>query len=302
MTQFQARTVAFVGLGLISGSLARALQSSTWQGNLIAWGPREASLKRGRALGVVDDYSLVLEEVIEQADVIVVGAPPAATASILSEIIGKLAVTQQQPIITDLASIKGYVVDSVDHDYPHFVPGHPIAGSEHSGVEYSDAGLFAGREVILTPLTHTAATAVAQIEAMWALTGAYIRAMEVQQHDALLAASSHMPHVVAYALTRALERDASDPMIHGGGALRDMTRIAGSDPRMWTDIAVTNRQALLAAMDQFDAEMTMLRELVDRKDERALEDYFSICRAHRRDHDSILNPISETAPEENHEV
>jgi prephenate dehydrogenase len=259
-------------------------------------------LKRGRALGVVDDYSLVLEEVIEQADVIVVGAPPAATASILSEIIGKLAVTTQQPIITDLASIKGYVVDSVDHDYPHFVPGHPIAGSEHSGVEYSDAGLFAGREVILTPLPHTAATAVAQIEAMWALTGAYIRAMEVQQHDALLAASSHMPHVVAYALTRALERDASDPMIHGGGALRDMTRIAGSDPRMWTDIAVTNRQALLAAMDQFDAEMTMLRELVDRKDERALEDYFSICRAHRRDHDSILNPISETAPEENHEV
>jgi prephenate dehydrogenase len=244
----------------------------------------------------------VLEEVIEQADVIVVGAPPAATASILSEIIGKLAVTTQQPIITDLASIKGYVVDSVDHDYPHFVPGHPIAGSEHSGVEYSDAGLFAGREVILTPLPHTAATAVAQIEAMWALTGAYIRAMEVQQHDALLAASSHMPHVVAYALTRALERDASDPMIHGGGALRDMTRIAGSDPRMWTDIAVTNRQALLAAMDQFDAEMTMLRELVDRKDERALEDYFSICRAHRRDHDSILNPISETAPEENHEV
>jgi prephenate dehydrogenase len=111
-----------------------------------------------------------------------------------------------------------------------------------------------------------------------------------------------MPHVVAYALTRALERDASDPMIHGGGALRDMTRIAGSDPRMCTDIAVTNRQALLAAMDQFDAEMTMLRELVDRKDERALEDYFSICRAHRRDHDSILNPISETAPEENHEV
>jgi prephenate dehydrogenase len=126
--------------------------------------------------------------------------------------------------------------------------------------------------------------------------------MDVQQHDALLAASSHMPHVVAYALTRALERDASDPMIHGGGALRDMTRIAGSDPRMWTDIAVTNRQALLAAIDQFEAEMTMLRELVDLKDAQALEEYFSICRAHRRDHDGILNPISETAAKENHEV
>ena len=302
MTQFQARTVAFIGLGLISGSLARALRGSTWRGKLIAWGPREASLKRGRALGVVDDYSLALDEVIEQADVIVVGAPPAATASVLRDIMGTLAVTTHQPIITDLASIKGYVVDSVPYDYPHFVPGHPIAGSEHSGVEHSDAGLFTGREVILTPLPHTAAAAVAQVEAMWALTGAYIRAMDVQQHDALLAASSHMPHVVAYALTRALERDASDPMIHGGGALRDMTRIAGSDPRMWTDIAVTNRQALLAAIDQFEAEMTMLRELVDLKDAQALEEYFSICRAHRRDHDSILNPIAETAPEENHEV
>ena len=259
-------------------------------------------MKRGRALGVVDDYSLALDEVIEQADVIVVGAPPAATASVLRDIMGTLAVTTHQPIITDLASIKGYVVDSVPYDYPHFVPGHPIAGSEHSGVEHSDAGLFTGREVILTPLPHTAAAAVAQVEAMWALTGAYIRAMDVQQHDALLAASSHMPHVVAYALTRALERDASDPMIHGGGALRDMTRIAGSDPRMWTDIAVTNRQALLAAIDQFEAEMTMLRELVDLKDAQALEEYFSICRAHRRDHDGILNPISETAAKENHEV
>ena len=302
MTQFQARTVAFIGLGLISGSLARALRGSTWRGKLIAWGPREASLKRGRALGVVDDYSLALDEVIEQADVIVVGAPPAATASVLRDIMGTLAVTTHQPIITDLASIKGYVVDSVPYDYPHFVPGHPIAGSEHSGVEHSDAGLFTGREVILTPLPHTAAATVAQVEAMWALTGAYIRAMDVQQHDALLAASSHMPHVVAYALTRALERDASDPMIHGGGALRDMTRIAGSDPRMWTDIAVTNRQALLAAIDQFEAEMTMLRELVDLKDAQALEEYFSICRAHRRDHDGILNPISETAAKENHEV
>ena len=145
MTQFQARTVAFIGLGLISGSLARALRGSTWRGKLIAWGPREASLKRGRALGVVDDYSLALDEVIEQADVIVVGAPPAATASVLRDIMGTLAVTTHQPIITDLASIKGYVVDSVPYDYPHFVPGHPIAGSEHSGVEHSDAGLFTCR-------------------------------------------------------------------------------------------------------------------------------------------------------------
>ena len=142
MMAFHARTVALVGLGLISGSLARALKSSRWEGKLIAWGPREPSLKRGLELGVIDDYSLVLSDIVEQADVIVIGAPPIATAEVLRELTALVVDTARKPVITDLASIKGYVVDALGVDYPDFVPGHPIAGSEHSGVEHADAALF----------------------------------------------------------------------------------------------------------------------------------------------------------------
>ena len=298
MTSFKARTIALVGLGLISGSLARALQASQWDGKLIAWGPREPSLKRGLELGVIDDYSLDLNDIVEQADVIVIGAPPIATADMISQLTSLLSSAGKQTIITDLASIKGYVVDAASADYPFFVPGHPIAGSEHSGVEHSDATLFAGREIILTPSENTDAAAVDTVTAMWALTGAYIRQMSVKAHDAMLAASSHMPHIVSYALTGALERDEADPMIHGGGALRDMTRIAGSDPLMWADIAVTNRAALLDAIDQFDAEMKSLRAMIDAQDADAMRAYFATCRAHRRAHDNILNPLLQSPTEE----
>ena len=298
MTSFKARTIALVGLGLISGSLARALQASQWDGKLIAWGPREPSLKRGLELGVIDDYSLDLNDIVEQADVIVIGAPPIATADMISQLTSLLSSAGKQTIITDLASIKGYVVDAASADYPFFVPGHPIAGSEHSGVEHSDATLFAGREIILTPFNNTDAAAVDTVTAMWALTGAYIRQMSVKAHDAMLAASSHMPHIVSYALTGALERDEADPMIHGGGALRDMTRIAGSDPLMWADIAVTNRAALLDAIDQFDAEMKSLRAMIDAQDADAMRAYFATCRAHRRAHDNILNPLLQSPTEE----
>jgi prephenate dehydrogenase len=298
MTAFHARTVALVGLGLISGSLARALKSSQWEGKLIAWGPREPSLKRGLELGVIDDYSLVLSDIVEQADVIVIGAPPIATAEVLRELTALGVDAVRKPVITDLASIKGYVVDALSVDYPDFVPGHPIAGSEHSGVEHADAALFNGREIILTPLPETNPTAIETISAMWALTGGYIRQMSVTAHDAMLAASSHMPHLVSYALTGALERDESDPMVHGGGALRDMTRIAASDPLMWTDIAITNRDALLHSIDQFEAEMQLLRTMVDARDAPALQSYFARCRTHRREHDSILNPLLQRTTEE----
>ena len=298
MASFSAQTVALVGLGLISGSLARALKSSSWEGSLIAWGPREPSLMRGLELGVIDDYSLALEDVFFRADLIVVGAPPIATGEVLRSLKVLADSSEHRPVITDLASIKGFVVEAMGDDCDYFVPGHPIAGSEHSGVAHADETLFRGREVILTPMTKTDPAAVEIVSAMWKLTGAYIRQMAVEAHDAMLAASSHMPHMVSYAMTKALEQDASDPMVHGGGALRDMTRIAGSDPLMWADIAVTNRSALLDAIDQFEAEMQVLRAMVDHGDAEAMKTYFATCREHRRAHDSVLNPLLHRATEE----
>lgn len=286
-----ASRLAILGLGLLSGSLAAALRQRGWPGHIAAWGPRPASLECGLAMGVVDSISLDLAAVIDGADIIVVGAPPIATGTLLAELLVHPRVVEQQPVVTDLASIKGHVIAAAGSDYPGFVPGHPIAGSEHSGVAAADADLFAGREVILTPLPATDPVALDAVRRLWLATGARVTEMAVAAHDAALAASSHSPHMVAYALTMALEHDDLQPMKHGGGALRDMTRIAGSDPLMWRDIALTNRAALLTALDGFSAELGTLRGLIDRADGEALSAYFAACRKVRRDHDAVLNPL-----------
>ena len=286
----QDPVVAFLGLGLISGSLAGALKASNWGAEIIAWGPRAPSLERGQALGVIDRFSLDLAQVIDQADLIVIGAPPVATAKLLPEVLAHAA-QGKQPVVTDMSSIKGSIVDAAHPFYPRFVPGHPIAGSEHSGVQAANSGLFQGREVVLTPVEGTEPTAIAAVKALWVTAGARVTQMSVADHDAALAASSHVPHMVAYALTAMLSSHPLHPMKHGGGALRDMTRIAGSDPVMWRDIALTNRDAILSAMDAVSIEHDRLRALIAEGDGPALEALFSDCRGVRREHDAILNPI-----------
>jgi len=283
-------TVAFLGLGLISGSLAGALKAAGWQGKLIGWGPRAPSLEKGQSLGLIDHFSLDLDEVLLAADLVVIGAPPRATAQLLSDVTDR-ATHFGDPVVTDMASIKGFIVDSVTTHSPRFIPGHPIAGSEHSGVAAARPDLFQGREVILTPLPESDETALAAVEHLWMTAGARITHMSVADHDAALAASSHAPHMMAYALTAMLEGHELAPMKHGGGALRDMTRIAASDPAMWRDIALTNRGALLEAMDAVSAEHERLRALIDGADADAMELFFARCRQLRRDHDEILNPL-----------
>jgi len=283
--------VAFLGLGLISGSLAGALKRGNWRADLIAWGPREPSLARGLALGLIDRFSLDLPAVVAEADLIVIGAPPEATAQMLPEVLD-LASASGEPVVTDMASIKGVIVEAAGTDYPRFVPGHPIAGSENSGVSAAYPELFDGREVILTPSRDTDPSALRTVERLWTTAGARITHMSVADHDAALAASSHMPHMVAYALTSMLAGHVLSPMKHGGGALRDMTRIAASDPLMWSDITLTNRDAILAAMDAMAQEQDHLRTLIAEADSEAIETFFARCREVRRKHDDILNPVT----------
>jgi prephenate dehydrogenase len=244
---------------------------------------------------VIDSWSLDLDTVIREADMIVVGAPPIATGELLAELLPRLKHMSQQPIITDLASIKGWVIERAGSNYVGYVPGHPIAGSEDSGVGAAKADLFVGREIILTPTEHTNPSATAEVSAMWQLTGARVSCLSVADHDAALAASSHSPHMVAYALTMALADHPLSPFQHGGGALRDMTRIAGSDPIMWRDIAMTNRDALLLALDDVEGELMRLRALVEAADGAAMEQYFQRCREVRRANDAVLNPIAEAS-------
>ena len=290
MHHIRDMTIAFLGLGLISGSLAGALRAAKWGGELIAWGPRAKSLERGQALGLIDRFNLELEPVVAGADIVVIGAPPIATAELLPEVLG-MAQAHGEPIVTDIASIKASVVEAAIPQYKKFVPGHPIAGSEHSGVGAAVADLFEGREVILTPLLQTDPRAVGVVQAMWESAGARVTLLSVTDHDSALAASSHVPHMLAYVLTTMLSQHPLMPMKHGGGALRDMTRIAASDPGMWRDIALANRDAILTAMDAVAVQHAHLRNLIAEADAPAMEALFAYCREVRREHDAILNPL-----------
>ena len=294
MSEIFKANIVFLGLGLISGSLAMALRSKGWQGRLSAWGPREASLEKGLSMGVIDHYDLDLARALAGVDAIVIGAPPVATGELLGSVLELIQPGDDQPVVTDLASIKGWVVERALPRYARFVPGHPIAGSENSGVTAARADLFEGREAILTPDTDTDPDALEWVAAMWRLTGSRVTTMTVADHDAALAASSHSPHMVAYALTMALADDPLDPMRHGGGALRDMTRIAASDAIMWRDVALTNRTALVAAIESVSEELASLKTLIATQDGDGMERYFEKCRSVRRAHDVVLNPLVET--------
>ena len=295
MASLNTAKVVFLGLGLISGSLALALKRNGWVGKITAWGPRAPSLERGLALGVIDDFDLDLSQAIAGADVLVIGAPPISTGELLATLPRQLQALNATPIITDLASMKGWVIDQMPESYPRFVPGHPIAGSENSGVMAARADLFVGREAILTPDASTDPEAVKWVTAMWESVGSRVTVMSATDHDAALAASSHSPHMLAYALTMALADDPLNPMRHGGGALRDMTRIAASDPVMWRDVALTNKGSLIDALTAVEDQLSVLKALIASGDGEELERYFAICRSVRREHDRVLNPLDPSA-------
>ena len=295
MASLNTAKVVFLGLGLISGSLALALKRNGWVGKITAWGPRAPSLERGLALGVIDDFDLDLSQAIAGADVLVIGAPPISTGELLATLPRRLQALNATPIITDLASMKGWVIDQMPESYPRFVPGHPIAGSENSGVIAARADLFVGREAILTPDASTDPEAVKWVTAMWESVGSRVTVMSATDHDAALAASSHSPHMLAYALTMALANDPLNPMRHGGGALRDMTRIAASDPVMWRDVALTNKGSLIDALTAVEDQLSVLKALIASGDGEELERYFAICRRVRREHDRVLNPLDPSA-------
>lgn len=280
-------TVAVLGLGLIGGSLARALRTAGFCRRLIGWGHRDGSLRRGVELGIIDDYTLDLDAALEGADIAVLCTPTLAAANLLERLLPCLG--DGGPVLTDAASVKGNLRDvavrvagSVP---PRLVLGHPIAGSERSGVEASAADLFRGHRVILTPQSSTDPAALALVRAMWEATGAEVVEMSVETHDAVLAATSHLPHVLAYTLVDALasNRDSEEIFRCAAGGFRDFTRIASSDPVMWRDIAIANGAALLGAIDTFGEHLGRLRAAVASGDAAALEDMFSRAKAARDD-------------------
>lgn len=260
--------LVIVGLGLIGGSLARALRASGFSQRFIGYGHRATSLQRGVELGVIDEFTLDLDEAIERADILVICTPTLTAARMLEQILPRLSGRSGGPVVTDVASVKGSLRDAAiavaGAVPPQLVLGHPIAGSEHSGVDASSADLFVNHRVILTPVASNDPAAVELVRSMWVSTGADVVDMTVEQHDAVLAATSHLPHLLAYTLVDALSlSDASDEIFRcAAGGFRDFTRIASSDPVMWRDIAIANKTALLESIDLFSGHLARMRDAV----------------------------------------
>lgn len=260
-----------IGVGLIGGSLARALRERGEVGEVIGSGRNEENLQAAVRLGVIDRYDTDPARAVVGADVVVVAVPLGAIEPVLRAIVPQLA---SSAVVTDVGSAKGSVVADVERIYghipPNFVPGHPIAGTEKSGVDASFSTLFQKRRVILTPLAETAASAHHLIQRMWELSGAEVIDMGVRHHDAVLAATSHLPHMLAYTLVDTLARldDRAEIFRYAAGGFRDFSRIASSDPCMWHDICVANREQLLEMIALFGTDLERLATAI-RNDDRA---------------------------------
>lgn len=293
-TGFKVDTVAIIGLGLIGGSLAKALKKSAFARRFIGYGHREASLKRGVELSVIDNYTLDLDEAINSADIIVIATPTLIASDMLKVILPKLNNRSDGPVITDVASVKGTLqtaaIEAVGSMPAKLILAHPIAGSERSGVDAADENLFVNHRVIITPVEGNDSAALALVREMWLSTEAEVVSMGVREHDAVLAATSHLPHILAYALVDALaQSDASEDIFRfAAGGFRDFTRIASSDPVMWRDIALANKPALLDAVDLFSDHLTVLRAAIESGDSDQLHEIFTRAKGARDEFANIL--------------
>lgn len=277
--------LCIVGVGLIGGSLARALRAGGYVHEVTGYGRSIANLQLAVELGVIDRVEVSLADAARLADVIVLAVPVGGMA----EILGQLApLLTDQTVVTDVGSVKGAVVTAaraaLGARFAHFVPGHPIAGMEQSGVAASVPELFRNRRVILTPGTETDASALARVRTMWEAAGAETIELSAEDHDRILAVSSHLPQMLATNLMDMVVRHDDHRAIldYAAGGFRDVTRIAGSDPVMWRDICLTNRDAMVAALRQYHADLRTLISAVEKGDGEWLLKTFARAK-HARD-------------------
>ena len=259
------RRLCIIGVGLIGGSLARALRRHTDCPEIVGASRNAAHLQKALELGVIDRYETDLGKAVAGADLVMVCVPLGAMEKVFAQIKDHLA---PDAVLTDAGSAKACVVEAARRAFgtvPDFlVPGHPIAGTEQSGVAASFAELYEGRRVILTPLAETTAAATARVREVWEAAGATVSEMSVEHHDTVLAATSHLPHVLAFTLVDSLARlgDHDEIFAYAAGGFRDFTRIASSDPVMWRDICLANGDAIVAMLERFGADLESVKTAI----------------------------------------
>jgi prephenate dehydrogenase len=282
MTAFDR--LAVIGVGLIGGSFALALKAAGLAGSVVGAGRSRENLELALQRGVIDAIAQDPAGAVAGADLVLVATPVAQYPRVFAAIAPVLG---SHAVVTDAGSTKLDVVAAaraaLNGKFAQFVPAHPVAGAEHSGAAAAAADLFRGKRVVLTPLADTSPQSLARAEAAWTACGARLFRMAPQDHDAVFAAVSHLPHLLAYALVHDIAERGNAAQLFGyaAGGFRDFTRIASSHPEMWRDICLANREALLAELDRYGAQLAALRPLIARGDGAALERVFAAARAAR---------------------
>ncbi len=270
--------LALIGVGLIGGSFARALRAAGQVDVVIGFDSQPQALKRAVELGAIDQSAESAARAVEHADLVMIATPVGSMQDVLRAIAPHLA---PAAIVTDVGSTKASVIEAARHElgpaFERFVPGHPIAGREHSGVEYSEAALFNDKLFICTPVERTDAEAVRQVEALWRSVGCHTDRMTPEEHDTVFAAVSHLPHLLAFALVAqiAADPDAERKFALASAGFRDFTRIAASSPALWSDVCVANRGALSDELRQHRNLLAELQRAIDECDREALQSVFA---------------------------
>jgi len=265
--------LALIGVGLIGGSLVRSLKQAGVVKEVIGVARTRETLQKALNLGVIDRAEAEVEAAVDGADMVVVATPLQAMPPIMSRLDNCLG---EHAVVTDVGSVKHYVVTTANlhlsRNFSRFVPGHPVAGRENAGVEASGPDLFRGRTVVLTPVEATDPAATETVATMWRNTGAAVRYLGAEAHDRILAATSHLPHIVAYALVDFLAQQPESDLLFelAAAGFYDFTRIASSDPVMWRDICLTNGDALCAVLEGYRANIDRLLDAVKSANGEAL--------------------------------
>lgn len=288
--------LAIIGIGLIGSSLARVARAKNLAGTIVAADRDEDVVRRAAALGLCDAATVSAADAVKDADLVILCAPVGANEAIAKEIAPHL---REGAILSDVGSVKGAVVAAVQPHLPahvHFIPGHPVAGTEQSGPEAGFPTLFLNRWFIATPVEGTDQDAVDTLSAFWRGAGANVEIMTPQHHDLVLAITSHVPHLIAYNIVGTaadLETVTQSEVIKfSAGGFRDFTRIAASDPTMWRDVFLNNKEAVLEMLGRFNEDLAALQRMIRWGDGDGLFDLFTRTRAIRR---GIIASGQETA-------
>ncbi len=270
---FHIDKLALIGVGLIGGSLVKALRGQNAVGEVVGVGRKVENLKLAQSMGLLDQYTHHVDEAVKDADVVVLATPVGELESLLSKIMPNLG---QDAVVTDVGSVKGAVIDAarraMGNRFDQFVPAHPIAGSEASGAAAARADLYKDHVVVITPTAEMRTAFGTKVTQMWQAVGAEVFEMDIELHDQVLGVTSHLPHAIVYALMNYLSQQKDPPTYYrfAAGGLYDLTRIASSDALMWKDILLNNKGKIVEIMREFSIELLQIADSIDAGDEALL--------------------------------